>query len=398
MAETTPQPPTATRPRRHVGVVVARNLDFARQVTQGFLAFALTRPNWSLRFAGEPEEWRALARSGTVFDGLLTYAPDHRQAALLREMCAGPIVNISNRSADLPFLGVISDDVEAGRLAARYFQEKRFAHFLFVGQRGMHFSVERQRGLEEACAVAGGWFRAVLSSLPEDIAAVLRGAPLPLAVVAATDWLAIRALEAAALAELSVPQQVAVVGFDNDAMHCEMAPVPLSSVLLGTEAMGRRAGELLDHLMAGGAPPAGKVRVPPARVVERRSSDTVAIPDEVAVLAAHFMRETSARGLTVAEIARELGVGRRTLERRFEQYLHCSPLEYLHRLRVRAAQRLLRESEAPVEAVATACGFSQARVMMRVFRTYVGCTPNAYRRLPAGAPVMEESAVLGQGR
>jgi LacI family transcriptional regulator len=183
-------------------------------------------------------------------------------------------------------------------------------------------------------------------------------------------------------AGLAVPEEVAVLSGSDDDLFCEVTPVPISAVQLGCEQIGYRAAEELDEMMHNpGHVPPGDVLIPPQGVVDRRSTDTLAVEDPAMVKALRFIRENPARIMQVDDVARHAGLCRRALELRFQQLLGRSPASEIRRVRMDRAIELLQRTTLPVAAVAERSGFSSPEYMASVFRAHLGTTPLHYRKI-----------------
>jgi LacI family transcriptional regulator len=178
---------------------------------------------------------------------------------------------------------------------------------------------------------------------------------------------------------LRVPEDVALVGVDNDDLLCEMARPPLSSVSLPVNRIGHAAASLLDDLLGGKKSP-GDLLLPPVGVIARQSSDVLALEDPEVATAVRFIRTHGHTALRVADVLREVPISRRSLERRFRRALDRSIWEEIRRVHVEQARGLLARSGMPMAEVARHAGFSDSRQLSTVFREETGLTPTAYRR------------------
>jgi LacI family transcriptional regulator len=185
---------------------------------------------------------------------------------------------------------------------------------------------------------------------------------------------------------LRVPEDVALLGVDDDDLYCELARPPLSSVILPTERIGYEAAALLDRLLAGANPPAEPILIPPTGVPARRSTEVLAIQDREVVQAVRFIREYAHLPLRVTDVLREVPVGRRTLERRCHKALGWGLGEEIRRVHLERARSLLANTDLPMKTLAHEAGFSDFRQMAVLFRREMGMPPTAYRRQTRTAP------------
>ena len=208
----------------------------------------------------------------------------------------------------------------------------------------------------------------------------LRRAPQPLGVMAEHDLKARRVLSAVRLAGLVVPDEVAVLGVDNDELLCELSDPPLSSIEQGGQQIGYRAAALLAGLLDGEAVPPSPVLVPPVRVVVRQSTDVLAVDDPEVAAAVRYIRRGAGGLIRIDEVAQAAAASRRTLERRFKRVMGHTMHEEAILTRVRLAREMLAVSDRPLPAVAAACGFNSLKHFHDTFRRHTAETPAAYRR------------------
>jgi LacI family transcriptional regulator len=282
------------------------------------------------------------------------------------------------------------------RMAADHFQQRGFEHFAFCGYPGLDFSDDREkeyvsimkrRKLHVACFSSGEaatreTLRRETIEMLEDSAVThwLRSLPKPVAVFACNDVRGRQVLNACHNAGLRVPEEVAVLGVDNDEIVCEFADPGLSSIEPDTQTIGMQGAELLDRMMRGEKVEPGMRFVPPLCIVTRLSTDILAIGDPVVAQALGIIRENAFTGINVEELLDHLTISRATLERRFRQYLNRSPRAELIRTRLQKAQQLLRDTDVPLPLVARLSGFRTASHLSVLFKRSVGLSPGAYRK------------------
>jgi len=205
--------------------------------------------------------------------------------------------------------------------------------------------------------------------------------PLPVAVFAGNDYIGVKLANACAQLGLTVPDQVALVGVDNEEVLCEFANPPLSSVPCDTERMGYAAARLLDRLMEGGeTAPAQHIVIPPLPLVVRASSNRFTTSDAAVLAALRRIHHGGGLDLGVPEAVAATGLSRRALELRFRAEMGRSIHDEIIRARLLCACQLLTTTADPIRAVATASGFASAPRFHQVFRAHLGVPPSEYRR------------------
>ncbi len=210
----------------------------------------------------------------------------------------------------------------------------------------------------------------------------------PLGVMAFADGYALQLAEAAWTLGWAVPDELGIVGVDNDPLSCESGHVSLSSVAQPLHRIGYEAARRLDGWIEAGVEPPGDrsllEQLPPTGLVVRASSDTWVTGDEKVAAALALFREGLTGGVTVGGVAEAVGLGRRQLERRFKREVGRTINQVLTRGRLDRARMLLATTDDSVGAVAGACGFGSVSYFCKIFREHSGQRPVDYRRAIAG--------------
>jgi len=187
-------------------------------------------------------------------------------------------------------------------------------------------------------------------------------------------------IEACKLADLYVPDHVAVLGVDNDVLVCDLADPPISSVALNTEAAGHEAAKLLDRLMKGGKLTGQTIWVRPTHIVTRMSTDMLAVTDLEVAAAVRFIRRNPNRLMQVNDVVRATNISRRVLEKRFKAILRHSVYQEIRRVRVNYIIQLLLGTDMSVTEIAARSGFEGVEHIARYFRKETGMSLRAYRK------------------
>jgi LacI family transcriptional regulator, galactose operon repressor len=347
-------------------------------------------------------------------DGIICQVYDDRLAKVYRAT-GKPVVELFESRVKSEFPRILPDDVAAGELAARHFLERGFRHYAYFGEPRMLWSREREAGfrgeIERAFRAraraagaadnSGGFTIASYGTADESQAAAFDGAahrvegkasaraaamaqwlrslPRPLALFVANDLWGFELLQAAREIGLHVPEDVAVLGVDDEELLCEIAHPPLSSIRIGAEQIGRVSVALLDQLMRKRGKTPAVPRVAPIEVVTRQSTDVLAVEDPDVAAALRHIRQHAIEGLSVKQLLDAIPVNRRTLERRFVSVLGHTPLEEIRRIRLERAKVLL-QTDLPIYEVARRCGFATPEYMATSFLQATGMTPTSYRR------------------
>jgi LacI family transcriptional regulator len=383
----------------HVALMVETSLVYGRNLLRGIIRYIRSHEPWSVFFdlrelAAEAPAWIKDWRG----DGIIarTISPD--LAATLRRKRI-PVVNLNDIHQDLRLPLIESDHEAIGQMAAGHLLERGFRHFAFCGFTGHIWSRKRREGFKAALANAGlpcalfesPWGGRRSYPWEEDqrqIGNWLLSLPTPTGVLACNDLRGQHVLDACQRVSLSVPEQVAVIGVDDDELVCELCVPPLSSVVPSAERIGYEAAALLDRLMAGERPPASDMLVPPLGVTIRQSTDVLAIDDPHVAAAVRYIREHACEGATVRDVLKHVPLARTILERRFRKYLGRSPQAEIRAVQLKRVQQLLAETDLRLERIAELAGYEHPEYLSVVFKRETGQTPGQYRRQaqPAHSP------------
>ena len=208
----------------------------------------------------------------------------------------------------------------------------------------------------------------------------LKKLPKPLALMAADDDLGRDIIAVCKAAGISVPEQVAVLGVDNDQFVCDLCTPSLSSIALNTERAGYETAELLERLMSGQEEMANQqIIVQPTRVVTRHSTDITVIEDPDIARAVNFIMNNSTVNINVNDVTNSVSMSRRNLERRFLAVMGRTVLSEIKRVRVQAIKNMLEETNLKVIKVATMLGFKSTGHLSKYFKRETGMTTKQYR-------------------
>ena len=329
-------------------------------------------------------------RSKAAYDGIIGRVTP--QLAGAARSAGVPLVNVWHASPvnDAPL--VTPDFEAAGRMAAEHLLARGFERFGFLGIQRQNSTKEGLAGFRAVLRTAGFSCSTLMVSTNSESTAKkwrkftarldewMDGWSCPMGVCAAYDLSARHVACACDRRGLNVPQDVALIGTHNEPVICLHPEPSLTSIDLGYERVGYRAAELLDEMMSGAATPTEPIYLPPAELIPRRSTDSLAVEDEMVASALRFISEHSHEPIQVGHVAEGVRAPRRTLERRFSTSLGRSVAGEIARLRVERAKRKLVETKASIKSIAREFGFSNSLQMAVVFNRLEGMSPSVYRR------------------
>ena len=387
--------PTRIKTRRKIALLVETSRSYGRALLRGIASYARTRSNWALMHQEMTidallPEWM----KESAIDGVIARV-DTRTIGPLRQLGV-PCVDVrcSRRFDGIP--QVETDDRKVAQFAFEHLWERGFRRFAFCGFKHAHFSDARLRFFREQIENTGcplsvyetrGRPDAPITHVEES--GMAEGQPLsawlasltpPTGLLVCNDIRGQQVLNACSAIGLAVPDDVGVIGVDDDDAICPLSDPPLSSVRPNAERVGYRAAEILDAMINGKEPPPEIEFVPPASVVQRMSTQVIAVDDREVARVSRFIREHACDGIDVHDVAEYTSLSRRQLERRFRNELNCTPHEAITSVQIDRVKHLLRESEMTLEQIAPLVGYSHKERLGAVFKRECGETPGAYRR------------------
>jgi len=305
-----------------------------------------------------------------------------------------PLVDLTISRPDIKVPRVTSDHMEIGRLAARHFIEHHFQHVAWFSTSWGYVHQLRYRGLQEILPKKPSkWI--VVNELPirrqNDWSSFINWfrsrfseSDKPLAVLAYDETDAARLLYAAKELRINVPEELAILSIGNNPLICENQSVPLSSIGQNLERGGYEAAALLDRLMSRSRPSTPTILIPPAGVVTRRSTNVIAVSDEIVRLGLSFICNNLEKSIGSPQIADALGCRRVELDRRFRANLGHSVGEEIRRRRFAQVKLMLETTRDSISTIAKATGYCTPSHLTNAFKAYFGLTPKAWReaRLP----------------
>ncbi|QDU77484.1 Xylose operon regulatory protein [Bremerella volcania] len=375
----------------HVALLIETSRTYGRELLHGVRKYVAERGPWSLlvesRSLESPAPPWLPAWSG---NGIMTRSGSQ---AMVDSVKRAKVPTVELRSTRLkhsfPFVGV--NNFSLGKLVAEYFLDRGFRHFAVYQLGAEEYFQQRCENFVQTVADNGyeasryhplnrreqptEWEQA-----QRELADWIHGLPKPVGVMACTDQLGFWLLDACRRCGAIVPEEVAVVGVENDASLCTMASTPLSSVELNGTAIGYRAAELLEYLMKGGKPPKKPILIEPLGIVTRLSSDIVAVEDRDLANALLFMREHACEGIGVSDVLKEVAISRSSLERGLRKLLGRSPNQELLRLKLSRAEEMLIHTDLTLAVIAQRCGFRRTQHLAETFREVFAVPPGQYRQ------------------
>ena len=381
-----------------VALLVETSRGYGRGLLHGIMKYSRLRGPWQFHLTPGDFEQIVPRMKDWKGDGIVARVVNEKTANLLLKTGL-PLVALdlpesvaeTFRKKGIRFVELVSDSEGATQMAVEHLLEKQFRHFAFVGYHGQIWSEKREKTFTDRLSHEGHdvhlYQVPVRQGIPlrwekEEpmLAKWLEALPKPVGLMACNDQRGREVLDACNIAGIAVPEEIAVVSVDNDELLCELGFPPLSSVALNTVQGGYLAAKTL-HEMIRNIPLANKkIVVPPLHLIQRRSTETVAIDDPDVAAALQFIHTQSPAGLTVDRVVEHTCVSRRILEIRFRKLLGKTILQEIQKIRIERAKRLLLETDYSIEQIAETVGFATGSYFVQFFRHETGVTPSKFRK------------------
>ncbi len=365
----------------NVALMLQIEASHGRRIMRGIIQYAHTYGHWYVYTdQGVPMitldklvEWEG--------DGIIANIGNKKQLEALKTKRI-PVVNVSNTLKKVNLPSVVHDEEAIGKLGAEHFLERGFKYFAFCGDSRFAWSIRRKNGFEQAIKEAGFIPQSFYNFRRGEKKAFVRWIerlPLPIGLMACHDTRGRILIDICEEKGLLVPDEVAVLGVDDDEMLTQLPYPMLSSVIPAGERVGYEAARMLNQIMSGKKLPSDKIIIKPAGITPRQSSNVFPVDDPEVAQAVKFIRDHASKPIWVPDILSEVLIPRRTLERRFRAALGRSITEEIIRTRIERAKMLLRETNLNIAKIAVMSGYTTVEQLYRVFQKKVGASPGVFR-------------------
>lgn len=367
----------------NISLALRLNERYDHRCAIGIVRYSRDKENWRLfgsesLFFTDPERYR------NAPDGIIARITNRQELARLKAYNV-PLVDIAGSYRDPSLFQAINDDFETGIIAASHFLVRGFHNFAYLGINDMLWSENRYAGFSHEVkrtigadvsvfTIGTSWLRRDYN--PSRLIRWLKKLPLPCAVMTANDLIGYRAAMAASFAGLAVPEQLSVLGVDNEDLYCELSQPKLTSIACDCEAIGAEAAALLDRILQE-SEPAKRVVVPPGAVMARESTSITIGEDSLVREIKIYIRANINKGMNVAEVAACFPLSRRSLERRFRSVEGMTMHEAIEDARLEKACQLLQSGLNATKA-GYESGFVSIQHFHHVFKKRFHVTPTQY--------------------
>jgi LacI family transcriptional regulator len=379
-----------------VAVLIEASRAAGRGLLSGIIKYINANNNWACY--REPPSYTRLGGKKNLLkwlkslhvDGIIAHDHYAREIESLinKKM---PMVLASIDQKKYPFLPSFADNgIVTGQLAAKHLLERGLRNFAYYGLRKKDVFRDRCRSFRDTIKQAGfktdfyeSKFNVRSISWETELTNIVNwliALPKPVGIMTYADDYSQQLIEACKIAKLKIPDQVAIVGVDNDHLICNLSNPPLSSVALKYERAGYEVAHLLDRLMSGEPMNGQQVIIEPTHVVTRQSTNTLFLEDPAVLQAVRYIHQNSTRLLQVDDVVKISGLSRRALQQKFNKILGHSIFAEIQKRHSDQIAKMLIETNLPISQIAATLGHSGIEHISRYFRLAKGCGPTEYRR------------------
>lgn len=377
--------------RPSIALLIESSNSYARGLLRGVMSYIHEHHPWSIYL---PEH----GRGSVPVNWLNSWHGDGIIARIENSKIAAAVVNSGVPAVDLsaarlaPSLPwVETDDHAIAKLAAEHLIERGFQHYAFCGDDQFNWSCWREDYFQKQITDAGFVCHVYpqstkrLKSIPWEeeqrrLSEWIQQLPKPVGVMACYDIKAQQLLDACRTVNVSVPEEVAIIGVDNDEILCNLSEPPLSSIIPNTHQTGYEAAALLDRMIAGQTVSSDAHLIKPLGIATRQSTDIQAIDDKSISAAVRFIRHHACDGINVQDVLKSVPLSRRVLESRFQKIIGRSPHAEIMRIRLDRVKQLLTETDLSLIQIAERTGFQHPEYLNVAFKKQTGTTPGTFRR------------------
>jgi LacI family transcriptional regulator len=377
--------------RRSVALLIETSNAYSRGLLEGMVQYIREHEAWSIYL---PEQERAAKPPAWISrwkgDGILARIETAEIAKAIRKTHR-PVVDLSSARylPEVPW--VETNDDAIAQLAAEHLLLRGFKAFAFAGDPSFQWSKLRCEAFQKYVE-AKGFQCHIYEGIPSfddryswtreqrRLSTWLKSLAKPIGIMACYDIKAQQLLDVCRELEIAVPEQIAIIGVDNDEVLCNLADPPLSSVISNSHRAGYMAASVLDRMMSGESIAARSFLFDPIGIATRQSTDVLAIDDADIASALRFIRTHFMSGINVNDVVKQIPLSRRVFESRFLDLLGRTPHEEIVRLRIDRVKQLLLETDLSLSTIATRTGFRHEEYLSAAFKRIVGTAPSRFRR------------------
>lgn len=368
--------------------------EFSRRMLMGLIQYSKDHGPWI--FYRLPSYYKTLYGN----EGIIQWAKEWEADAIIARWDPDgnahlltslniPIILQNYKSRSEHFSNLTGDYIGTGAMAAKFFIKRRYRNFAFYGNKGVVWSRERAEGFRKEIEKMGGnYYYFESENLDEEqwssshvqLDNWLLSLPKPIALFACDDSFALQVSEICKINNISIPDEIALLGVDNDELICTLSDPPISSIVLDVEKGGYEAGRLIDQLIRGERTEPFNIIIHPTRFELRKSTEKYNISNEYVLKIVNYIEEHLTSEINIEELTAMVPLSRRNLEVKFKHEMGTTLYQFLLNRRIDYFTHLLLTTNRSLFDLAIEAGFSDYKNISRLFKKMKGYTPLEFRQ------------------
>lgn len=377
---------------KRILLLIDYSSEFSRRILKGLIQYSKEYGPWI--FYRLPDYYKTLYGK----EGVIQWAKDWKADAIvarwdhegtnLLESLEIPIVLQNYRERSPYFSNLTGDYFGTGEMAAKFFIKRRYKNFAFYGNKEVIWSCERAEGFRKQVEKVGGSYSYFESeSLNGEqwntsyvqLDEWLLSLPKPVGLFACDDSFALQISEICQINNIRIPQDISLLGVDNDELICNLSDPPISSIVLDVEKGGYEVGRLIDQLISGQRQEPSNIVIRPSRFELRKSTERYNIANEYIARIVHHIEENYTEEISIDELTHLVPLSRRNFEIKFKEEMGTSIYQFILHCRIEYFANLLLTTDLPLFDLALQSGFNDSKNISRIFKKIKGFTPIEYR-------------------
>lgn len=378
-------------PMVRILLLIDYSSDFDRRLLTGLVEYSKEHGPWL--FYRMPSHYSQLYGE----EGVIRWAKEWKADAIigkwnfetadrLKELGI-PVVLQNYHHRSTTFSNLTGDYKGTGKMAAQFFLRRMYRNFAYFGVKDVVWSDERLQGFREELEIARGGVELFDFQcngegigLRDEVSAWLQSLPKPVALFCCDDAHALFLAEICKICNLAIPDEIALLGVDNDELMCNISDPPISSIVLEVEKGGYAIGNLIHRQLTHEQEGAFNIVINPKHIVLRQSTERHNIRDPYVMKVVKYIDQHYHEELSIERLLAEIPLSRRNFEVKFKNELHTTIYQYILNCRCDHMAELLQTTDLSLIDIVSRVGFKDYNNVSRIFKKYKGCSPIEYRK------------------
>ncbi|ULB35589.1 MULTISPECIES: xylose operon transcription regulator XylR [Proteiniphilum] len=374
-------------------ILIDYSSEFSRRLLKGLIQYSKEHGPWI--FYRLPAYYKTLYGEEGIVEWAKEWEADaiiarwDQEGANLLATLNIPILLQNYKERSPYFSNLTGDYIGTGQMAAKFFIKRRYRNFAFYGNKGVVWSRERAEGFWKEVEKAGGnyyYFESEnlngeqWSKSHIQLDEWLLSLPKPVGLFACDDSFALQVSEICKINNIKIPEDISLLGVDNDELICNLSDPPISSIMTDVEKGGYEAGRLIDRFIKREITEPFDIIIRPTRFELRKSTEKYDISNEYISEIVNFIEDNFTTDINIDSFSEMVPLSRRNLEVKFKDEMGISIYQFILSCRIDYFAHLLLTTDRTLFDLALESGFNDCKNISRIFKKMKGCTPIEYRK------------------